>query len=107
MSQPVYHLHAEAKADALLVTALDEVAWALNLRGRDVPYNPIFVAYVIVTKDAASLYVDASKARVLASGSRSIRLCAVLAITWHAQWLFFVDLDAHALLVICASQNAR
>jgi hypothetical protein len=55
---------AEAKADALLVTALDEVAWALNLRGRDVPYNPIFVAYVVVTKDAASLYVDASKARM-------------------------------------------
>jgi Xaa-Pro aminopeptidase len=45
------------------VTALDEVAWLLNLRGGDVPYNPVFVSYALLTHDAATLYVDAGKVR--------------------------------------------
>lgn len=36
-------------ADALLVTALDEVGWLLNLRGSDVNFNPVFISYVIIT----------------------------------------------------------
>ena len=45
----------------LLVTALDEIAWLLNLRGGDISYNPLFVSYVVVTADSATLYVDKSK----------------------------------------------
>ena len=52
---------AEQKVGALIVTALDEVAWLLNLRGGDVAYNPIFISYVIVTPDTATLYVDSAK----------------------------------------------
>ena len=52
---------AEEKADALLVTALDEVAWFLNLRGSDVSYNPVFLSYVLLTKEDATLYVDQQK----------------------------------------------
>ncbi len=43
------------------MTALDEVAWLLNLRGGDVPYNPVFVSYALLTHDAATLYIDAGK----------------------------------------------
>ena len=64
---------AEARADALLVTALDEVAWLLNLRGGDVPHNPIFVSYALLTRDAATLYVAASKVR----HAPLVRLCEV------------------------------
>lgn len=42
---------------ATIVCALDEVAWLYNLRGRDVPYNPVFMSYAIVTQDSATLYV--------------------------------------------------
>ena len=45
------------------MTALDEIAWLLNLRGGDISYNPVFVAYAIVTADHATLYVDEAKAR--------------------------------------------
>ncbi len=62
---------AENKADALLVTALDEVAWFLNLRGTDVSYNPVFLSYVLVTADDATLYVDEHKAS-------SLPLCAAV-----------------------------
>ena len=54
-------LRAEKKAGAVIITALDEVAWLLNLRGADVDYNPIFISYIIVTPDAATLYIDSAK----------------------------------------------
>jgi Xaa-Pro aminopeptidase len=40
---------------------LDEVAWLFNLRGSDVPYNPVFFAYAIVLLDKSILYVDESQ----------------------------------------------
>jgi Creatinase/Prolidase N-terminal domain len=61
-----YSNAAEQKVGALIVTALDEVAWLLNLRGGDVAYNPIFISYVIVTPDTATLYVDSAKVRCCA-----------------------------------------
>lgn len=46
------------QADSLLLCALDEVAWTLNLRGSDTPYNPVFVAYALVGREKTSLFVD-------------------------------------------------
>ncbi len=47
--------------DALLVSQLDEIAWALNLRGSDVHCTPLFVAYLMVLSDSACLYIDERK----------------------------------------------
>jgi Xaa-Pro aminopeptidase len=52
---------AGRKVDAMFLGALDEVAWLLNLRGRDVPFNPVFIAYVLVTRDQTLLFVDPGK----------------------------------------------
>ncbi|EQK97953.1 X-Prolyl aminopeptidase [Ophiocordyceps sinensis CO18] len=40
---------------------LDEVAWLFNLRGSDIPYNPVFFSYATITPRAATLYTDVSK----------------------------------------------
>lgn len=48
---------AEAGADILLLTALDEIAWLLNLRGNDVACTPVFLAYMIIEKSSATLCV--------------------------------------------------
>lgn len=48
-------------ADAILVTALDDIAWTLNLRGTDVHCNPVFVAYLLVTQENAVLFTDPEK----------------------------------------------
>jgi Xaa-Pro aminopeptidase len=40
-----------------LISALDDIAWVLNLRGSDVPYNPIFVAHLLIGPRAATLFV--------------------------------------------------
>ncbi len=42
---------AEIGYDAILLTALDEIAWMLNVRGQDVAYNPVVMSYLLVTYD--------------------------------------------------------
>ncbi|ETN65044.1 xaa-pro aminopeptidase [Anopheles darlingi] len=49
---------AEKRASVLVVSALDEIAWLLNLRGTDIDYNPVFFAYVIVTPEQLHLFID-------------------------------------------------
>ena len=44
-----------------IVTTLDEVAWFLNSRGQDVEYNPVFHAYIIISHNQVSLFIDPHK----------------------------------------------
>ena len=48
-------------ASGLLVSSLDDIAWTLNLRGTDVHCNPVFVAYLLITQEKATLFVDGRK----------------------------------------------
>ncbi|KAK5997394.1 putative Xaa-Pro aminopeptidase P [Cladobotryum mycophilum] len=43
------------------ISMLDEIAWLFNLRGSDIPYNPVFFSYAAVTPQTATLYIDESK----------------------------------------------
>ncbi len=49
------------KADHYLLSALDEIAWTFNLRGRDIAFNPVFIAYAIVAIDKVYLFTDVQK----------------------------------------------
>ncbi|HWG10921.1 MAG TPA: aminopeptidase P family protein [Rhodanobacteraceae bacterium] len=51
----------EAGAAHHLVSALDEIAWTLNLRGSDVEYNPVFLAHLLIDAERATLFVEATK----------------------------------------------
>ncbi len=51
-------------ADGMLVTALDDIAWTLNLRGSDVHCNPVFVSYLLIASDKATLYINKVKLTV-------------------------------------------
>ena len=48
----------KANTDILPITKLDQIAWLFNLRGWDVPYNPVFIAYAVITADAAFLFTN-------------------------------------------------
>ncbi|MBS7394321.1 MAG: aminopeptidase P family protein [Muribaculaceae bacterium] len=50
-----------ADADGLLITALDEIAWLLNLRGSDVDYTPVVIAFAYVSEDERVLFIDSEK----------------------------------------------
>ena len=45
------------ETDAILLTALDEIAWLLNVRGSDVDYNPVVISYLLVTMDQVYWFV--------------------------------------------------
>lgn len=47
---------AEKKAAALVITALDEIAYTLNLRGSDIDYNPVFFSYLLITPTTVTLF---------------------------------------------------
>ena len=51
----------ESREYALIVSALDEIAWLLNIRGNDVEYNPVVISYVVLEADKCTLFVDGNK----------------------------------------------
>ncbi|KAK8441798.1 hypothetical protein ACI3LY_001564 [Candidozyma auris] len=53
----------ENNCDGIIISALDEVAWLLNLRGSDIQYNPVFYSYVIIDadKESVTLYANNKK----------------------------------------------
>ena len=52
---------ARQHADGMLVSSLDDIAWILNLRGSDVHCNPVFVSYLLIGPDTATLYINKVK----------------------------------------------
>ncbi|UPS44020.1 aminopeptidase P family protein [Prevotella sp. E15-22] len=51
----------ERHADGMLMSALDDIAWTLNLRGTDVHCNPVFVSYLLITSKDVTLYIHREK----------------------------------------------
>ena len=51
----------EKHADGLLMAALDDIAWTLNLRGSDVHCNPVFVSYLLISSKSVTLYINKVK----------------------------------------------
>ena len=48
-------------ADGMLMAALDDIAWTLNMRGTDVHCNPVFVAYLLISSKDVTLYINQEK----------------------------------------------
>ena len=51
----------KSKDYALIISALDEIAWLLNIRGNDVEYNPVVISYVVLEADKCTLFVNPEK----------------------------------------------
>ena len=51
----------EKHADGMLMAALDDIAWTLNLRGTDVHCNPVFVSYLLIASKSVTLYINKVK----------------------------------------------
>ena len=52
---------AAVHADCMLVSALDDIAWTLNLRGADIECNPVFIAYLLIASRRATLFTECSR----------------------------------------------
>jgi Xaa-Pro aminopeptidase len=52
---------AKKNTPLLAISTLDDIAWLFNLRGADIPFNPVFFSYAVVTEHSAILYILESK----------------------------------------------
>lgn len=50
-----------SQVDNLVITALDEIAWLLNIRGQDIPFNPVFFSFLIISQNTVQLYLDTDR----------------------------------------------
>lgn len=57
----IRHALRERHVEGMLVSALDDIAWALNIRGTDVHCNPVVVSYLLITMDSVTLYINSDK----------------------------------------------
>ncbi|MEM6764531.1 MAG: aminopeptidase P family protein [Bacteroidota bacterium] len=51
----------QMNTDYLLLTALDQIAWILNLRGQDISFNPVFFSYLLIGPEEGTLFIEAEK----------------------------------------------
>ena len=88
---------ASQGADGVLLTMLDEVAWMTNLRGCDVDYNPVFVAYMLVTANAATLFVPNEK---LTPAIKEYLACEGVSIAEYGDvWSALSEFDGASILL--------
>ena len=75
----------QVDTDILPITNLNQVAWLFNLRGRDIPYIPIFYAYAVITPDAAFLFTNLE--RIDAEVQQSLHYVTLLPYEQYAETL--------------------
>lgn len=61
------------KVDSMVVSSLDDIAWLLNLRGKDIPYGTVFFAYCIVTTEGTKLFTDVARLSEVYEGKKTFR----------------------------------
>lgn len=59
--QRIRKAYLKQAEDVLFISALDEIVWALNLRGSDIQCTPVFIAYLLITQQGGTLFVDERK----------------------------------------------
>lgn len=57
----IRNIMTEEEADVHIVSTLDDIAWITNLRGKDVTYNPVFLAFMMITQSSVTLFIEESK----------------------------------------------
>lgn len=94
---------ADSGADGLLVTALDEIAWVLNLRGSDVHCNPVFVSYLLISPEKVVLYIN--NVKLLAEVKDYLTLEQIVVDAYEAVVDGLRSYEGKSLLVDMSSTN--
>lgn len=59
--QDVRELMEKDRVDAFVLSGLDDIAWLFNIRGNDVPFNPVVLSFAFITKDEVKFFLDKNK----------------------------------------------
>ena len=97
-----------------LVTALDDIAWLLNIRGNDVDYSPVVYAFAFITEKDAHVFVDGKKlanitAKVTSQGFRIHEYDAVTDYVkgFNSGKMFFNGAKTNVLLAGLIDKNVK
>lgn len=66
--EEIYKKVEEIGAEANFISSLDDIAWILNLRGNDIPNNPVFYSYLYLSKGKNVLFIDKDKLDIVLEG---------------------------------------
>lgn len=88
-----------------LLTALDDIAWTFNIRGDDVAYNPVAIAFAVIGKEVSYLFIDAQK--VPASLRKSFDKEAVVVKPYTSIDQFLSELPKGKILIDPSKINAH
>ncbi|MDM1295041.1 aminopeptidase P family protein [Sphingobacterium sp. N143] len=85
------------RTDAHLISSLDDLAWLLNIRGQDVPCNPVVLGFVLITDNTATLYIEPSK--LTAEATAELKGYGVEVAAYEAIFNRIPTLQAAAILI--------
>lgn len=88
----------EKKVTHTVLSSLDDIAWVFNLRGNDVPYNPVFVAHAVIGLKDAALFV--SLAKVSDPLRRKLNRDGIKVFPYEAITAYLSKLPAHAFVLL-------
>ena len=86
----------EDNADCLVISALDEIAWTLNLRGNDIEYCPLFLAFMLVFCDSSKLFIN--KTCLSADIAEKLRADGIEICGYNAFYSALADLNCTVLV---------
>lgn len=88
---------AQQRAEAHLISSLDDLAWTLNIRGSDVPCNPVVLGFLLVERDLTTLFIDGRK--LSAEDVETLASHGVAIKDYHAVWQEIAKLDVKSILI--------
>lgn len=95
---------AKAGADSLFVSALDEIAWVLNIRGNDVAYNPVVTAFLFLDRAGSWLFIDSPK--ISPELQEYLTDCNVSTLPYSSVKSFLTSLPADKKVLVDPSNTA-
>ena len=104
-AEKLAELRAELKtagANVHVITTLDDIAWLFNLRGSDIPYNPVFLSYAAIEEECAWLFTDAS--RLTAEALEALKEAGVAVLPYEDVYTFVQKYSKEDRVLVSAGQ---
>jgi len=85
-------------AEATIIASLDDIAWLLNIRGADVRYNPVCIAYLFVSENNKTLFIDSEKCSE--QGVEYLASIGVSIVPYNRIYDFLKEISEHGLTLL-------
>ena len=92
-------------ADHYVISGLDDIAWLLNIRGRDVKCNPLTISYVVISEGKCNLFIDDKK--INAEVRTELEKAKIEIMPYDSIGKFLEDIKVGTILLDAAKTNTK